>query len=113
MPLSKNRDLYFIMDESKGAVKIGLAVSPLARLRELQTGNPTPLKLMRVWADSTATDERWFHWYLAKHKINGEWFKYYDEDEGAFLEMPVLVRRCDGRMMVLGRPAVRPIGRYN
>lgn len=60
---------YFI--EGGPFIKIGSAISPLKRLKELQTGNPYTLRLLAVIAD----DERWLHWKFSHLRARGEWFR--------------------------------------
>lgn len=73
--------LYVIRDEGVGAYKVGLSTDPGTRIRSLQTGNPTRLKLV-----AACRLPRWFHGY-APHEVEalchealsgfrrgGEWF---------------------------------------
>lgn len=53
------RFVYFI-GEANGPVKIGVAKDPVKRVRELQTGNPRPLRVERVIVGHTDT-ERLLH----------------------------------------------------
>lgn len=76
--LEKPLFVYFIQDEH-GAVKIGKAHDPSARLAELQCGNPLPLKIRAVVL-AAANTERRLHRLWSGYCIRGEWF-----GEGAHL----------------------------
>lgn len=56
------------------AVKIGFtSACPRKRVKDLQTGCPTPLCLIGLkWADKS--EERELHQALAGYRIHGEWF---------------------------------------
>lgn len=64
--------LYVIMADN--AAKIGRAVDPHQRLRELQTGHPAPLTLVAA-APAHAALERAAHLRFAHLKMAGEWFR--------------------------------------
>lgn len=63
--------VYFI--RAAGAVKVGWAKDPEQRLRELQTGNPDRMVLLRV-IPAEKTLEGDLHQYYAPWRLNGEWF---------------------------------------
>lgn len=63
--------VYFIDDGT--AVKIGIALDPLARLDALQTGNPRRLDLIGS-IEGDLGDERVLHDRFAAHRLVGEWF---------------------------------------
>lgn len=65
--------VYFVQAREGGPVKIGLAVDPLARLGELQCGNPAELEIAEVILGSKDTEEsQHHHWREAR--LRGEWF---------------------------------------
>jgi hypothetical protein len=66
-------NVYIIRDTETGAVKIGTAADPIARLGSLQSGNAHTLELVD-WAPAGPLVERFFHEYLSAHRIRGEWF---------------------------------------
>lgn len=75
-PLNRNSGgfVYFITSEPDEFVKIGWAMhSPAKRLRELQTGNHQPLRLMAYFPGSLE-DERRLHETFAELRFRGEWF---------------------------------------
>lgn len=70
--------LYFIQAGDDGPIKIGIAVHPKTRLKELQTGNPHKLRLLGVVAGGVKFEQQ-LHWELRAHRMHGEWFENCDE----------------------------------
>jgi hypothetical protein len=69
--------IYVVRCES--FVKIGLAGDPVARIKDMQVGNPFPLVLvMKLWTDHPKRDERALHHALKHHQERGEWFRISD-----------------------------------
>lgn len=68
--------VYFLqaLIDSTAPVKIGWARDPLARLRELQTGYPTPLRLVTDF-EGTRREEHFLHNVFSDDKLEGEWFR--------------------------------------
>jgi len=68
--------IYIISEKNSDYYKVGYtAQAPLARLRELQTGNPRQLKLVRyVEIDDAYRVEQLLHAVLGKWHITREWF---------------------------------------
>lgn len=77
--MSKMRGfVYFIASPETGRVKIGYtSKSPDSRLRNLQTGSPTPLRLM-CFQPGTKADEAHLHEVLSPYRLHGEWFEATD-----------------------------------
>ena len=76
------RYVYFIHAPESGVVKIGSAADPEKRLRELQTGCPTPLRLIGRSACPSDTAEKELHQKFTADRVRGEWFR-----EGPVIEM--------------------------
>lgn len=56
-------------------VKIGYANDAYARIKSLQTANPTELKILLIVDGSRKTETAWHH-YFEKYRIKGtEWFR--------------------------------------
>jgi hypothetical protein len=70
--------VYFILNSEVRAVKIGWALKPRKRLSELQVSSPYKLSLEAAVAGSME-DERALHRALSRHKMSGEWFRWYLE----------------------------------
>ncbi len=84
--------LYCVFDKAAGAVKVGTSARPIARLSEIQMGNPNPLYLGIVVPlrndDGTFVSspealrlERNLHDKLSHLRMKGgtEWFRQCDE----------------------------------
>ena len=69
--------IYFLQAEKDGPVKIGKTTRPIAsRIAELQTGNPTPLRLL-VSVPGFTREETTIHAAFAHLRIaKTEWFTY-------------------------------------
>lgn len=65
--------LYFISSEAQRAVKVGFADDLGLRLANLQTGNPSPLKI-NFSHSATLGAERLLHSYLKPYRIKREWY---------------------------------------
>lgn len=67
--------VYFIACEPMEAVKIGYTSSnPFSRMSSLQTGCPSPLKLL-AFVPGSLDDERRLHECFQPLHIQGEWFR--------------------------------------
>lgn len=78
--------VYFITCRKTGMVKIGCAYDPFERLKTLQTGSPTKLKIEAL-LKGAAKREREIHKLLAKHRVHGEWFRICPEIEAIIREV--------------------------
>lgn len=78
--------VYFITCRETGRVKIGCAYNPLNRLKTLQSGCPTKLKIEALIKGSHKR-ERELHKLLKKHRIHGEWFRIAPEIEAIIKEV--------------------------
>lgn len=76
--------VYFIV--AGEFVKVGKAVNPGLRMKELQTGCPMKMRLhatLDCGSDRLALiQERYIHHLFRKHRMRGEWFKWTREMEG-------------------------------
>jgi hypothetical protein len=64
--------IYFITDGEY--IKIGYTrMYPIARLKELQTGNPKPLKLLATMVGGLSLEKE-LHNKFKPYKAQGEWF---------------------------------------
>jgi len=77
-------DVYFIEDAVSVAVKIGKANNIFTRLKELQTGNPNPLRVIHYLKCNSPKQafelEKDLHRKFHHLRKEGEWF-HYDEKE--------------------------------
>jgi Meiotically up-regulated gene 113 len=79
---------YFVTDENSGLVKIGTTDNPAVRLKQLQTGNGNPLKMVltlpvgseHLGNETTGSwNERAMQRRFSQYHIRGEWFALSDE----------------------------------
>lgn len=73
----KSDKLYIVQSDITGDIKIGRSKNPRKRLKQLQTGSPTKLKLL-VEIPNAGYYEKILHKKLEKYKIRkrGEWFSF-------------------------------------
>jgi len=64
---------YVYVIDAGEYIKIGFGVKPTQRLKDLQTGSPTKLKLLLCIKGNTKL-ERDLHKKFAAHRVEGEWF---------------------------------------
>jgi excisionase family DNA binding protein len=64
--------VYFI-GAKEGPIKIGRALFPEQRLKEIQLGYPYELTILAT-TPGAAGVERAYHLRFAEHRLNGEWF---------------------------------------
>lgn len=65
----------YLLVRCDGLVKIGIAVKPETRLRQLEQAQPNRLKLLRFYPAKTARAlERSLHSALSGKRVKGEWF---------------------------------------
>lgn len=71
--------LYIITDGE--FQKIGIAANPHARVKELQTGNPRKLHVLKTFEHDDAQKlEIAFHYLMDSGRQQGEWFKMTDRE---------------------------------
>ena len=72
--MSRQGFVYFIECGTSDRIKIGWALDPPKRLKQLQTGASTKLKLLAAFP-GTVKDEKMLHWIYADRHWHGEWFR--------------------------------------
>lgn len=84
--------VYFARQGASGPIKIGRAVDPHKRVRDLSVGSPIPLVILgAVLCEAYEEEEAEIHTRLDEHCVQGEWFVA----DVAFCEM----KRLEARMM--------------
>lgn len=73
-PTPREPDHLYVIQSSSGEVKIGRAVDPVSRLKQLQTGSPHALRLALI-VKGAGGYERTVHSRLASIRLRGEWFE--------------------------------------
>ncbi len=71
---NKYTNVYFIQAVAGGNVKIGIAKNISARIKQLQTASPTPLKIIKVYKNVSPSFERELHERYKQYRLCGEWF---------------------------------------
>jgi len=75
--------VYVIQAGEYGPVKIGFTANPFARLSELQTGNPFPLRVVAAEfigdRRSASELESIIHNKLSEFRLKGEWFAFNEQ----------------------------------
>lgn len=65
--------IYFIREQGRGNIKIGITKDPVVRLAQLQSGNPDLLAI-EAMASGGEIAEYALHVQFHGHRIRGEWF---------------------------------------
>jgi hypothetical protein len=73
-PPTATAGVYFIQQQDKGPIKIGMAKSIRARIDGLQTASPVPLRFLG-YVDGGRQKEVELHQRFAVHRKSGEWFE--------------------------------------
>jgi hypothetical protein len=63
----------YAIEAGSGEIKLGRALHPEARLRDLQTGSPTELRILGVIPGGAAI-ETLLHEAFQGHHLRGEWY---------------------------------------
>jgi hypothetical protein len=71
-------NIYAIRTFDAPFVKLGTALDPDKRLKELQTGNPFKLFIHAVKKNVTRQDETQLHYRFSRFRATGEWFDWCD-----------------------------------
>jgi hypothetical protein len=67
--------VYLIQNEHNHLIKIGVSKNPYRRIRQLQTGNDSILRLLGIIkVEDAFSVERLLHTRYAKDRVSGEWF---------------------------------------
>lgn len=84
--------VYFVRSGTHGPIKIGRAVDPHERLRQLQTGSPVELRLLGTIPGGVDLEAA-LHDLLGDSRLRGEWFR----PTVAVRAYAVLATAIDGR----------------
>lgn len=70
--------IYVMGTDPSGVVKIGTALNPMQRLKQIQAGHPEPLEVLLACEGDRAT-ESYLHRYFAERRVSArEWFDFTD-----------------------------------
>jgi hypothetical protein len=65
--------IYFIGESWSRPVKIGYSENPAKRLKQIQSINPSKLKILFT-VEGGRSLEKQYHEVLGEHRVRGEWF---------------------------------------
>ena len=86
MGKKKIKQVYLIQSLEDGYYKIGVSKHPSRRLLELQTGNPSELKLIDVFeSEYPNLVEKGLHRHFKHLNAVGEWYNLSIEEELCFI----------------------------
>lgn len=72
--------IYVMGTDPSGVVKIGTALNPMQRLKQIQAGHPEPLEVLLAAPGDRAT-ESYLHRCFAERRVSArEWFDFTDSD---------------------------------
>ncbi len=81
------KHVYLIQSLENSYYKIGVSVHPEKRVRELQTGNSSPLRLIETYQSEFANKiEKTLQRRYSHLKKEGEWFEMSISNEVSFLQ---------------------------
>lgn len=82
--------LYIMQQHHTNLIKIGRSNNPQKRLKQLQTGSPYVIKMLKIFT-GLGNMERELHALLSDYRIrnNGEWF-----DSECLAELPTWMYEC-------------------
>lgn len=93
------KKIYLIQSLEEGYYKIGVSKNPEKRLKQLQTGNSSELKLIHSYSSEYANKiEKTLHNMLSHCKKEGEWFDMSLPDA---LSFDVQCERIEKNIMIL------------
>jgi hypothetical protein len=73
------RDHLYVIGAGDSIVKIGRSMSPPARLRNIQTGNPMKLRILHVVPGAGHLEDDVHQEFSVRH-LGGEWFNFGESD---------------------------------
>ena len=79
--------IYLIQSTNEGYYKIGVSKDPNKRLKQLKTGNSSPLKLINSYKTDIANKiEKILHRKYSHLSMEGEWFDLSISEEVKFID---------------------------
>jgi len=79
--------IYLIKSLNEGIYKIGVSKRPNKRLKELQTGNPSPVEILYLYETENAYKiEKSLHNRYSHFNTHGEWFELSIKEEMSFID---------------------------
>ena len=101
------KHVYLIQSLEEGYYKIGVSKNPKKRIKQLQTGNSSELKLIETYPSEYANKiEISLHGILSHNKKEGEWFDLSLDDELSFtvkckqIEKNIVILKKSGNVFI-------------
>lgn len=99
--------IYLIKSLNEGVYKIGVSKNPSKRLKEVQTGNPSPVEIVQLYETNNAYKiEKALHNRYSHFNTHGEWFELSIKEEVSFLETCASIEKSLQTLKNLGNPFI-------
>jgi len=99
--------IYLIKSLNEGVYKIGVSKNPNKRLNDLQTGNPSPIKILYLYESENAYKiEKALHNRYSHFNTHLEWFELSIKEEITFLETCGSIEQSLDTLKKLGNPFI-------
>lgn len=99
--------IYLIKSLNEGVYKIGVSKSPNKRLKEVQTGNPSPIDILYLYETENAYKiEKALHNRYSQYNTHGEWFELSIKEELSFMETCASIEKIFKDLKNLGNPFI-------
>lgn len=99
--------IYLIKSLNEGVYKIGVSKNPNKRLKEVQTGNPSPVEILHLYETENAYKvEKSLHNRYSHLNTHGEWFELSINEELSFMETCSKIEEGIITLKKLGNPFI-------
>lgn len=99
--------IYLIKSLNEGVYKIGVSKTPNKRLKEVQTGNPSPIDILYLYETEYAYKiETCLHNRYSHYNTHGEWFELSLKEELSFIETCTKIEEMIVGLKKLGNPFI-------
>lgn len=103
----KTNKIYLIKSLNEGLYKIGVSNRPNNRLKEVQTGNPSPVGIVHLYESENAYKiESVLHNRYSHYNTHGEWFELSIKEEVSFLETCANIEKMILDLKKMGNPFI-------
>lgn len=106
MPNDMNK-IYLIKSLNEGLYKIGVSKNPNKRLKEVQTGNPSPVEIVQLYeTDNAYKIESTLHNRYSHYNTHGEWFELSIKEEVNFIDVCLQIEKNILSLKNMGNPYI-------
>ena len=96
----REKQKLYLMQNSAQLSKIGIAINPIRRRRQLETASGLKIEIIRCWSPAEAasayTIEQYLHSHFARRRLEGEWFTHISPKEVELAGYDLLECNHDG-----------------